>query len=247
MTKYHETNQFNIAMFMWLIWTHDLHTAEQMHFLGIFWALLFFVSGLSAFRDRIAQEKAQGHWRNSKNLRGLAQGSWGNLVDWGYLLFWTGKNTDFPGVQNKNIKKKKKKAVSCSENTGKVPWSPCEQPLTSHHRKLPGLAGWPLSPADISAGRGPLCWEHRAGAPQAHGRALLVGSKSHHAQQAFPFLLGWDYLEKLFVPRKNTLLHRRSGGQEQGSQAHVQLASHRWISLFSSGWQHLPHLQPENP
>lgn len=52
-----------------------------MHFLDVFWVLLLDASGLSVFKDRVVQEKAQDQWRSTKNVRGLAQEGWENLVD----------------------------------------------------------------------------------------------------------------------------------------------------------------------
>lgn len=39
----------------------------------------------------LRKSKAQGQRRNTMDFRGLAQESWGNLLDWGYLLFWPEK------------------------------------------------------------------------------------------------------------------------------------------------------------
>lgn len=81
-----------LAMFLWLIlWKHDMHTAEYTYFLDVHVCHWTFHACLYLRMGYLGKVKAQGQRRNTKYFRGLARESQGNLLAWGYLLFWPEK------------------------------------------------------------------------------------------------------------------------------------------------------------
>lgn len=81
-----------LAMVLWLIlWTHDMHTAESTYFLDVHVCHWTFHTCLYLRMGYLGKAKAQGQRRNTKYFRGLARESQGNLLAWGYLLFWPEK------------------------------------------------------------------------------------------------------------------------------------------------------------